>query len=153
MLPHSAVNKRLQGTSAKQVETRITTTEALALYLTLNRRPSTQRADSTYCPWAEYLKTLPVSFRPWHPLTWLVKPPVDDPNYQDWNRMNDLAEKYLPKTALDKLQGVCERYRRHTAMLRKGVPMVLQEEPDGKLERRWSQVTEEDLLWGWLNGQ
>ncbi|KAJ9102516.1 hypothetical protein QFC21_002916 [Naganishia friedmannii] len=151
MLPHSAINKRPGGTAMKQVETRITTTEALALYLSLNRPLATQTADSAYRPWAAYLDALPVSFRPWHPLTWLVKPPSDDANHQDWDKMNDLAENYLPKTAYDKLQGVLERYKRHAAMLRNGVPMVLQEEPEEKLERRWSQVTEEDLLWGWLN--
>ncbi|KAJ9096588.1 hypothetical protein QFC19_007120 [Naganishia cerealis] len=92
-----------------------------------------------------------MSFRPWHPLTWLVQPP-DSCNHDDWKILNTLAENHLPKAAHEKLQDVLHRYKRHVAMLRKGVPMVLEEESDEIIKERWAKVTEEDLLWGWLNG-
>ncbi|KAJ9121714.1 hypothetical protein QFC22_002334 [Naganishia vaughanmartiniae] len=118
----------------------------------IERADNDARAANGMTPLSVPYRMLPYATVNKRPRSTTTKqPPPHDRDYQDWERMNDLAEHYLPKTAYDKLQGVYERYNRHAAMLRKGVPMVLQEEPDERLERIWSQVTEEDLLWGWLN--
>lgn len=131
----------------------MTTTQTLSLYLALNRHASAEKGNPRYSPWAAYIDTLPISFRPWHPLTWLVKPVPDAPDAEHWASLNHLAKNHLPASAYDKLQDMLERYRGDVKTMERCVSLSLAKEGGDSLGWRWSEVTEEDLLWGWLNGQ
>lgn len=131
----------------------MTTTQTLSLYLALNRLSSPQKGNPRYCPWSAYLATLPTTFRPWHPLTWMVEPVRDAPDSDDWAALNHVAKTHLPSSALEKLQDMLERYRVDVKAMERGVSQSLENNLDDSLRKVWSKVTEEDLLWAWLNGK
>lgn len=151
ILPHSSPLKRdkhqLQGQ-----QSRLTTTQTLSLYLALNRHSSPERGNSRYSPWADYIATLPKSFRPWHPHTWLVRPIPGVPGDEDWSSLNDLAKNHLPDSTYDKLQDMLGRYRGDLKTMERCVNLAIEKEGEGSFGWRWSDLSEEDLLWGWLNG-
>ncbi|KAI5451410.1 hypothetical protein NCC49_001716 [Naganishia albida] len=150
ILPHSSPLRRdkhqLQGQ-----QSRLTTTQTLSLYLALNRHSSPERGNSRYSPWADYIATLPNSFRPWHPLTWLVRPIPGVPGDEDWSSLNDLAKNHLPDSTYDKLQDMLGRYRGDLKTMERCVNLAIEKEGEGSFGWRWSDLSEEDLLWGWLN--
>lgn len=131
----------------------MTTTQTLSLYLALNRRSSPHKGNPRYCPWSVYLTTLPTTFRPWHPLTWIVEPVQDTPDSGDWAALNHLAKTHVPHSAYGKLQDMLGRYRADVKAMETGVSQSLENSPDDSLRKVWSDVTEEDLLWAWLNGK
>ncbi len=128
----------------------------MGLYLSLHRHSTSQNEDGLIRPpaqWDEYLKTLPPSFRPWHPLTWL-SPSSHAPQWKS-------LLKNLPTGSRRKLQEVIEPWERDCDVLLK----VVKDETiwDGFGDdqmRRWIEGWRgrrrediiEDLLWGWLNG-
>jgi hypothetical protein len=131
----------------------MTTTQTLSLYLALHRRSSAEKGHPRYSPWAAYLATLPTSFRPWHPLTWLVEPVSGAPESEHWPSLNHLCNTYVPESAHEKLQDMLERYKADIKMMGRAVTHSIENSSDDSLRNAWSQVTEEDLLWAWLNGQ
>jgi hypothetical protein len=46
-----------------------------------------------------------------------------------------------------------ERYKADIKMMGRAVTHSIENSSDDSLRNAWSQVTEEDLLWAWLNGQ
>lgn len=71
----STYSSILTGASEKRAETvdkveskPLNTTQLLTLFLAVNRSSNSERPSK----WSRYLDTLPETFRPWHPLTWLV---------------------------------------------------------------------------------
>lgn len=130
----------------------MTTTQTLSLYLALNRRSTAQKGHSRYSPWTAYFATLPTSFRPWHPLTWLIEPVPNAPEPEYWSLFNHLGKTYVPESAHAKLQDMLERYKADVKVMERGVSQSLENSQDDSLRDAWSQVTEEDTLWAWLNG-
>jgi hypothetical protein len=78
----------------------------LTLYLALTRDPKNRHPS----PWKQYLSTLPVSFDPWHPLTWYYKQGEEG----WWQKI--LA--FLPVSARKKLDEVKGRYEGDLAVLK-----------------------------------
>jgi hypothetical protein len=152
ILPHSSALKR-DKREPQGPQSRLTTTQTLSLYLALNRHASSEKGDPQYSPWAAYIDTLPTSFRPWHPLTWLMNPAPGVPGEEDWSSLNHLAKNHLPDSAWDKLQDMLGRYRGDLKTMERCVRLAIEKEGDDAFGWRWSDLSEEDLLWGWLNGQ
>lgn len=91
------------------------TTELLTLHLALSRDPQKRY----YSDWQVYLGTLPKEFRPWHPLTWVIKsePGAKNSEADDWNWWNTLYEKHTSSTVKAKIQDVKRRYEADVAVV------------------------------------
>lgn len=72
---------------------------------------------------------------------------------EDWSSLNHLAKNHLPDSAYDKLQDMLGRYRGDLKTMERCVSLALEKEGSDSFGWRWSELDEEDLLWGWLNGQ
>ncbi|ODN74573.1 hypothetical protein L202_06935 [Cryptococcus amylolentus CBS 6039] len=145
----SAVNssKRLKtspaGTDSSQSK-QLDTTELLTLHLALSRDPHKRYTSD----WQVYLETLPKDFRPWHPLTWLVKPdPGTKEAVEGWNWWADLYENHASPTLKSKVAEVKKRYDADKAV----ILSTLRTEEPFKSHSLATTLTEEDLLWAWLN--
>lgn len=112
--------------------------------------------------WSRYLQTLPMDFRRWHPLTWMVRPPsiseVDVSPDPSWSEHNDLASHYFPLGSRKRLARVFARYQRDKLVFQSGLqddclPQVRNNMPDvaEPFPSFHEVVSEEDFLWGWLN--
>lgn len=140
------------------------TTELLTLHLALSKDPQKRY----FSDWQVYLETLPNEFRPWHPLTWVIKPELGakSPGAADWDWWNTLYEKHISPTMKAKIQDVKRRYEADAALVLDVLVSVLitssffsqinmslkrQEEPF-KRHCMSTVLTQEDLLWAWLNG-
>ena len=150
----------------------------LSLYLALYRPVPTRRTASN-SPWLPYLRTLPETFRDWHPLTWTVSPTAGRiPLRQSvsasnaapsittelastsedltWTTLRDLARDHLPPVVKTKLEDVSRRYERDKERVVQAMQDLAQKagaEPAHDWVRAWEEVVEEDFLWGWLNGE
>lgn len=148
----------------------LTTTQLLSLYLALYRPVEGKKVDSS-CPWLPYFKTLPDSFRDWHPLTWLVSIEAGSRLLSDdtparasdavessttWNLLNGLAKDHLPSSVKTKLQHVLRRYDKDKERVIDVMQtMVGSNEAAGQADdwvKAWQETAEEDFLWSWLNG-
>jgi hypothetical protein len=149
----------------------LTTTQLLSLYLALYRPVEGQTADSS-CPWLPYFRTLPDTFRDWHPLTWLVSISaglrrLSDDNAVEtsdatqssttWNLLNGLAKEHLSSSVKTKLQDVYRRYSKDKERV-VDVMQTLVDSTDASGQaddwvKAWRGATEEDFLWSWLNGE
>lgn len=91
------------------------TTELLTLHLALSRDPQKRY----YSDWEVYIETLPKEFRPWHPLTWVIKsePGAKNSEADDWNWWNTLYEKHISSTVKAKIQDVKRRYEADVAVV------------------------------------
>ncbi|WVN87868.1 uncharacterized protein L203_103065 [Cryptococcus depauperatus CBS 7841] len=121
------------------------TTELLTLHLALNRDPMKRYTSD----WQVYIETLPKEFRPWHPLTWVIEPEKgsDVPGAEEWRWWHHLYEKYASRTLKAKVREVKQRYETDIATLRD----VLHKEEPFKSHSLATTLTQEDLLWAWLN--
>lgn len=124
--PHS--NKRRKVAGSSEAQDYLTSTQIMALYLARNRELATES------PWSDYIATLPIDFRPWHPLTWLIPPPHAEHDDR-WKSRRRLAEDCLPLGARRRLDRVKRRF-----------------------DRDWRACAGlagaenvEAFLWGWLN--
>jgi hypothetical protein len=148
----------------------LTTTQLLSLYLALYRPVEGKQTDSS-CPWLPYFRTLPETFRDWHPLTWLIsistglRPLSDDNDAESndaaessttWNLLNGLAKDHLPSSVKTKLQDVFRRYNKDKERVMDVMhSLVDSAEASGQADdwvKAWRAATEEDFLWSWLNG-
>lgn len=140
------------------------TTELLTLHLALSKDPQKRY----FSDWQVYIETLPKEFRPWHPLTWVIKPEpgAKSPGTADWDWWNNLYEKHISLTSKAKIQDVKRRYEADAALMLDVLVSVLitsslfsptdmslkrKEEPF-KTHSMSTILTQEDLLWAWLNG-
>ncbi|OXC69576.1 hypothetical protein AYX13_01743 [Cryptococcus neoformans] len=121
------------------------TTELLTLHLALSKDPQKRY----FSDWQVYIETLPKEFRPWHPLTWVIKPEpgAKSPGTADWDWWNNLYEKHISLTLKAKIQDVKRRYEADAAL----VLDVLRKEEPFKTHSMSTILTQEDLLWAWLN--
>ncbi|ORY22585.1 hypothetical protein BCR39DRAFT_551372 [Naematelia encephala] len=113
---------------------RMNTTQLLTLHM------ARLRASPGPSKYAAYLATLPRSFRPWHPLTWLYPlRQVEDGEQAAWN---DLFEK-APRVARQKLLEVKRRYE-------DDIDVIKEAQHDGPAYGHLASISTEDLLWAWL---
>lgn len=145
--PSSASGSRLSpSTSVKRArngdtilpnegQSRLTTPQLLNLFLAINRDPQRRGASDTGTGtgtennWEAYFDTLPGTFRPWHPLCWLVKEP--EPNIKTKAKTRATAKsrqqgdadfwealvREIPDGARAKLDDVHGRYREDLRVL------------------------------------
>lgn len=91
---------------------KLNTTQLLTLQLALSRHGGASSSD----PWQPYLATLPSSFSPWHPLTWLADPTLP----KDYRKVVD----ELPVGAKRKLEEVRGRFEGDRELLRTAIVSV-----------------------------
>lgn len=153
----------------------LTTTQLLTVYLAMYR-PSTSdlpNQEARSSPWDPYFRTLPTSFRCWHPLTWLIPDTEDesllhhdqptkwpkktdklDPQSEVWTCLHTLANSHLPLGVKEKLEDVLRRYIRDKSrvidVMRSTTSLASNETV---WKNAWEAVTEGDFLWAWLNGE
>ncbi|KAK8869457.1 hypothetical protein IAR55_000021 [Kwoniella newhampshirensis] len=118
------------------------TTQLLTLHIALTRDPLKRYPSE----WDVYMNALPREFRPWHPLTWLIKP-QGAKEEKDWEWWSKLAEKGLSPSTRAKLADVKKRFQQD----RDVILDVLRKEEPFKSHSLATTLTGEDLLWAWLN--
>ncbi|WVQ75496.1 hypothetical protein IAR50_005121 [Cryptococcus sp. DSM 104548] len=132
------------GTTDPGQSKQLDTTELLTLHLALSRDPQKRYTSD----WQVYLETLPKKFRPWHPLTWLVEPdPGTEEALEEWKWWHDLYENHSSPTLKAKVLDVKKRYHADKAV----ILSTLRTEEPFKSHSLATTLTEEDLLWAWLN--
>ncbi|BEJ12327.1 hypothetical protein CspHIS471_0207870 [Cutaneotrichosporon sp. HIS471] len=116
----------------------LTTTQLLSLHLALTRDPLKRHKSE----WQVFIDTLP-EFRPLHPLTWVV--PDTDNKAPDafWPAL----EQCLSESVRIKIEAVRLRYEADRKLLRN----VLAIEEPFKAQNLGSLISDETLLWAWLN--
>jgi hypothetical protein len=118
---------------------RLTGTQLMTLHLALTRDPRRRHASE----WQVFIDTLP-EFRPQHPLTWVV-PNSDGPNDVFWPQL----EACLSESVRIKIAAVKERYVEDKVVLRR----VLRTMSPFKEQNLDELISDETLLWAWLNGK
>ncbi|WRT67493.1 uncharacterized protein IL334_004465 [Kwoniella shivajii] len=132
----------LSTSSSSSPSRKLDTTQLLTLHLALTKDPK-HRYESD---WKVYIDTLPQSFRPWHPLTWVVKPDLDE-DEEDWKWWNCLYQIGLSESAKMKIDDVRERFEKDYEILIE----VLKEEDPFKSQNLVKEIGKEEILWAWLN--
>nr|XP_018263476.1 uncharacterized protein I303_03345 [Kwoniella dejecticola CBS 10117]OBR85634.1 hypothetical protein I303_03345 [Kwoniella dejecticola CBS 10117] len=129
---------------------KLDTTQLLTLHLALTKDPQ-ERYKSD---WAPYIDSLPKSFRPWHPLTWVV--PLDEEQRssgqkekqrEEWIWYNHLYQIGLSGSTRLKVQDVKKRFDQDYEVLSD----VLKEEEPFKSQNLVESIEKEVILWAWLN--
>ncbi|KAK4689124.1 hypothetical protein P7C73_g987, partial [Tremellales sp. Uapishka_1] len=130
-------DRKLGSKSTKRAKKtpRLNTTQLLTLHLALTRDPGGGHPSD----WQPYLRTLPQTFTPWHPLSWSVD--------QDDTWWKALLGEGVSRGVREKIDDVKERFEEDAAVLR----LVLREEEPFKGQALDSRITPSDLLWAWLN--
>lgn len=88
---------------------RLTTTQLLTLHLALSRDPKGRHNSE----WEVFIKSLP-SFRPFHPVTWVI-PNSDAPHDPWWEEL----EACLSESVRIKIAAVAKRYKEDLKILRR----------------------------------
>ncbi|WWC69104.1 uncharacterized protein I206_103040 [Kwoniella pini CBS 10737] len=125
---------------------KLDTTQLLTLHLALTK-DSKNRYKSN---WKEYIESLPKTFRPWHPLTWVVSPILtqkENVPQVEWKWFNHLYDIGLSQAAKLKVQDVKKRFDEEYEIL---VEVLTEEEPF-KSQNLVESIDKEVILWAWLN--
>jgi hypothetical protein len=128
LFPRPAITKsrpRSDGgpTAVEGAHGPLTTTQLLTLHLALCRADlkSASNGGDGGETWRAYLDTLPLSFRPWHPLTWLIEPDTQGETGEavkkDWAWWRALGA-CLPGSTRAKLAAVEKRLWRDIKVLK-----------------------------------
>ncbi|WWC89696.1 uncharacterized protein L201_004621 [Kwoniella dendrophila CBS 6074] len=130
----------------QQPSRKLDTTQLLTLHLALTKDPK-ERYKSY---WKPYIDSLPKKFRPWHPLTWIIplhQSNHDDKDDKEWEWWNNLYELGLSKSTKLKVEDVKKRFNKDYDVLID----VLREEEPFKSHNLIDVISQEDILWAWLN--
>ena len=148
------------------ISQRLNTTQLLTLHLALTRDPDGRHGSA----WEVYLDTLPRSFRPWHPLTWVVPPkPKGKVNGHGGatNEHGDAGMDKLGKVPIEARENVLrvkKRFDEDLEVLQKVLvrhPRAILLHlltPHQKLEEPFREqglaeaISVDDILWAWLIG-
>ncbi|OCF71488.1 hypothetical protein I204_07546 [Kwoniella mangroviensis CBS 8886] len=121
---------------------KLDTTQLLTLHLALTKDPRGRYKSD----WQVYIDSLPITFRPWHPLTWIVSP-FDKAQKEErvwWNHLYTIG---LSESTKMKVQDVKNRFEKDYEVLCE----VLKEEEPFKSQGLDGIISKEDILWAWLN--
>ena len=104
----ATAQKSASSSSKTNIPLPLTSTALLTLHLALTKDPESRHPSA----WKPYIDALPQDFRPWHPLSWAVRPGTDGTaeSKQDWSWWNALSEQCMTYGAAKKLREIRERW-------------------------------------------
>ena len=144
---------------------RLNTTQLLTLHLVLTRDPLGRHKSD----WDVYLETLPKTFRPFHPLTWLVPETrvngkVNGHGRQPNGNVMGGALAHVPSAANENVLRVFGRFEADLEVMRavlvrrqlRVVPPLMspqRNEESYKEQDLVNVINVDDILWAWLTGE